>query len=76
MDASQRGVDVSLGTCDPTVRALIHENAPDIILWEPESDWLNSPVEDDRVGRLLMADRETLMLGTLGEETEDGIHGE
>lgn len=76
MDASRRGVDVYLGTRDPVVRDLVRENAPEVILWEPESDWLNLPVEEDRVGRLLMADREAVMLGTLGEQTDDGLHEE
>lgn len=76
LDASRRGVDVYLGTCDPVVRDLVSEKAPEIILWEPQTDWLNLPVEEDRVGRLLMADREAVMLGTLGEQTDDSVHEE
>jgi DNA-binding transcriptional ArsR family regulator len=76
-DASRRrGVDVYLGTRDPTIREYVEENAPDVVLWEPNTDWLNLPAAGDRVGRLLLADREAVMLGTLLEETTDGLHEE
>lgn len=75
-DASRRGTDVYLGTRDPDVREYIQENAPDVVLWEPNTDWLNLPVAGDRVGRLLLADREAVMLGTLLEERADGFHEE
>lgn len=75
-DASRRGVDVYLGTRDPTVREYIQENAPEVILWEPNTDWLNLPVAGGRVGRLLFVDREAVMLGTLLEETTDGVSEE
>lgn len=71
-DATARGVDVSIGTCDPAIRDYVRENAPDVELWEPRTDWLDLPIEDDRVGRLLVADRDAVMLGTLGDETGDG----
>lgn len=71
--AARRGVDVHLRTCDPTVREYARENAPAVTVAEPETDWLNLPVTDDRVGRLLLADREAVMLGTLKEETENGV---
>lgn len=76
-DASrERGVTVYLGTRDPVVREYIQENAPEVILWEPNTDWLNLPVGEDTVGRLLLADREAVMLGTLSEKKDDGFHKE
>jgi DNA-binding transcriptional ArsR family regulator len=75
-DASHRGVDVYLGTRDPEIREYVRENAPEVVLWEPNTDWLNIPVAGDRVGRLLLADREAVMLGTLLEEQTDGVHEE
>lgn len=75
-DASRRGVNVYLGTRDPDVREYVRENAPDVVLWEPNTDWLNLPVAGDRVGRLLLADREAIMLGTLLEQKTDGFHRE
>ncbi|NHN41747.1 hypothetical protein G9C85_08895 [Halorubellus sp. JP-L1] len=75
-DAADRGVDVYLGTRDPDIRAYVRENAPEVVLWEPNTDWLNIPVAGDRVGRLVLADREAVMLGTLLEEETDGVHEE
>jgi len=74
--ARERDVDVYLGTRDPTVREYIEENAPEVILWEPSTGWLNLPATGDRVGRLLMADREAVMLGTLLGDRRDDVHRE
>ena len=74
--ARERDVDVYLGTRDPVVREYIQENAPEVILWEPNTDWLNLPAAGDKVGRLLLADREAVMLGTLLEEQTDNVHEE
>ena len=64
-DALDRGVDVYLGTRDPQVREVVRERAPEVVLWEPQLDWLNLPPERDSVGRLVFADREAVLLGTL-----------
>ena len=74
--ARDRDVDVYLGTRDPTIREYVRENAPEVVLWEPNTDWLNLPAAGDRVGRLLLADREAVMLGTLLKERTDGFHEE
>jgi hypothetical protein len=76
VDAAHRGVNVYLGTYDPTVREFVEKHAPEVTLWEPKTDWLNLPVEGNRVGRLLMADREALMLGTLLEDDGTGVPAE
>lgn len=70
-DASHRGTDVYLGTRDPDIREYVRENAPGVVLWEPDSDWLNLPASGDRVGRLLLADREAVMLGTVNDAGAD-----
>lgn len=75
-DAADRGVDVYLGTRDETVREYVRENASEVILWEPEMNWINIPVDGNNVGRLVVADREAVMLGTLQERTDDGIRTE
>lgn len=74
--AADRGVDVYLGTADPTVREFVREHAPEVTLWEPRTNWLDLPVEEDNVGRLVFADREAVMIGTLEEKSEDGVHEE
>lgn len=69
-NASRRGVDVYLGTCDPDVREFVREQAPAVDLWEPDADWLSRPVEGWSVGRLLLADREAVVVGTRGVEAD------
>lgn len=73
-DAADRGVDIYLGSQTQEVRDLVREEVPEATIWEPQMDWLNLPPEHEKVGRLVMADRETIMLATLGEETGDGVH--
>ncbi|WP_222919053.1 hypothetical protein [Natrinema sp. SYSU A 869] len=66
-DAVDRGVDVTLGSRDPRVRDLVRERVPEVELWEPQVDWLTLPPEGESVGRLVFADREAVMIGTLGQ---------
>jgi DNA-binding transcriptional ArsR family regulator len=75
-DAVARGVDVYLGSQTKSVRDLVRERVPEAIIWEPQMDWLNLPPEYEKVGRLVFADRKAVMLGTLGEETDTGVHAE
>lgn len=70
-DAIDRGVDVYLGSREPLVRDAVRERLPEIVLWEPQLDWLNLPPHGGSVGRLVLADREAVMLGTLGEAAID-----
>ncbi|ELZ05633.1 hypothetical protein C482_01936 [Natrialba chahannaoensis JCM 10990] len=71
MDASCRGVDVYLGTTDPVVRELVRENAPKIALWEPTDEWQSLSVQGEPIDCLLLADRDSLLFGTLGEQRDD-----
>jgi DNA-binding transcriptional ArsR family regulator len=75
-DAIDRGVDVYVGSQSPAVRDLVREEAPEVTLWEPQLDWLNLPPGREKVGRLILVDREAIMLGTLGERTEQGVYKE
>ncbi len=70
-DALDRGVDVYVGSRDPRVREIVRERTPEAILWEPQLDWLNLPADGQSVGRLVFADREAVMLGTLGTPADD-----
>ena len=66
-DAIERDVDVYLGSQNPNVLDLTRERLPEVTLWERQLDWLNSPSRSPKVGRLVFADREKLMLGLLDE---------
>lgn len=74
--ALDRGVDVYLGSRDPVLRETVRERAPGAVLWEPRLDWLNLPAEEETVSRLVFADREAIMLGTLGEKRSAGNYDE
>ncbi|WP_225333252.1 DUF7344 domain-containing protein [Halomicrobium urmianum] len=74
--ATDRGVDVYVGSQTPAVRDLVREEVPDAMLWEPQLDWMNFPPRRERVGHLVFADREAVMVGTLGRETDDGVRRE
>lgn len=69
-DALDRDVDVYLGTQNKQLRDLVRENAPGVTIWEPQLDWLNLPPTREKVGRLILADREEIMIGTFGDEGE------
>jgi len=73
--AIARGVDVYVGSQSSEVRDLVRRRLPSAVIWEPQLDWLNLPPERERVGRLVIADREAVMLGTLGEPV-DGAYRE
>jgi DNA-binding transcriptional ArsR family regulator len=72
-DAVDRGVDVYLGTQNRELRDLVRENVPEVTIWEPQLDWLNLPPTREKVGRLILADREALLVGTIGDEGPDGV---
>lgn len=72
-DALARDVDVYLGTQNQNLRDLVREHAPEVTIWEPQLDWLNLPPKREKVGRLIMADREEIMVGTIGEKDADGV---
>lgn len=73
-DAARRGTDVYIGTHDPTTHDFVREHAPEINLWEPTSDWMHLPADGGRVGRLVVADREAVMLATIKEENGGHEH--
>ncbi len=75
-DAVDRGVDVYVGTQTQAIRDRVREQVPDVTLWEPQRDWMNMPPEREKVGRLLFADREAIMLGTLSKHNDHGIQNE
>lgn len=67
-------MDVGVRSSD--VRDHVRERIPQAVIWEPQLDWLDRFPERVMIGRLVFADRESIMLGTLGEETEAGHHRE
>ncbi|WP_408958664.1 ArsR family transcriptional regulator [Natrinema sp. 74] len=72
-DAIGRGVAVSMGTHDSTVRELARTQLPEATVWEPQLDWLNDTGQRPTVGRLVFTDREKLMIALLDETAADGM---
>jgi DNA-binding transcriptional ArsR family regulator len=71
-DAIDRDVDVYVGTQNQQLRDLVREHVPEATIWEPQMDWLNLPPTREKVGRLILADREEIIVGTIGDEGPNG----
>ncbi|WP_137289756.1 DUF7344 domain-containing protein [Natronorubrum halophilum] len=69
--AADRGVDVYIGSRSPRVRDTVRSAVPDATICELRSDWLNFPVERIHHGRVVFADRETVMLVTVDDADGD-----
>ncbi len=73
--AKERDVTVIVGTLDEELRAAIRDSLPDIEVFVSELDWLRqSPLPDDntQISRLLLADREAILVSSFTETGEDG----
>jgi sugar-specific transcriptional regulator TrmB len=82
--AQQRGVDVIVGTIDEELRAEIQATLPDIEVFVSGLDWLSRsplPTDDTEISRLLLADREAILVSSFteargdGREHEQGVFG-
>lgn len=70
--AIDRGVDFYAGSQNPDVRDFFSEHVPEATIWEPQLDWMNDPSQYPRVNRLILADRDTVMISLRDEPTTDG----
>ncbi len=73
--AIDRGVEMCVGSRNPEVRDLTRTRLPGATVWEPQLDWTNTGT-DSRVGRLVLADRRTVMLAVVDESTPADAPGE
>lgn len=69
--AIDRGVDVVLGSSDDALRADLRERFPAATIWSPSLDWESLETTGSQVSRLVMADRDIVMLGSI-VDAEDG----
>ena len=83
--AKERGVDVIVGTVDEGLRTEIRNALPNIEVFLSELEWVSrSPLPDDdtKISRLLMADREAILVSSFtaarndGRKHEQGVFGE
>ena len=73
--AQERGVNVIVGTIDEALRGEIQDALPGIEAFVSELDWLNRsplPRDDTEISRLLLADREAILVSSFTETSEDG----
>lgn len=68
--AIDRGVTLYMGSQNAEVRELTRKHLPEATFWEPQLDWLNTPMYP-RVGRLVLVDRHKVMLAILEEPDDD-----
>ncbi|WP_049922754.1 DUF7344 domain-containing protein [Halopiger djelfimassiliensis] len=66
-EATERGVDVSVGSRSPRVRDTVRSAVPDATVCEPRFDWINVPVDRLHHGRVVFADRERVLLVTVDD---------
>ena len=69
--ALDRGVKITIGSQNDTVRERCRVGLPEATVWEPQLDWLNTPTYP-RVGRLLLIDRRKVMFTVLEQPPTDG----
>lgn len=67
-DALDRGVRVFLGSPDEGLCTEFREHFPEAVVWEPTLDWQTLPALGTQLSRLVMADRNIVMLATLGRD--------
>lgn len=72
-DAADRGATVLFGCQCEDVCADVRERVPEVSIWGPEANLPEFPTDGDRLARLVMADRETVMIATLGEQRLPGV---
>lgn len=71
--AMDRGVRLYLGSQNPAVRDVARERLSRATVWEPRMNWMNLPTRGDNVGRLVFADRESILVGSFGTEEGDEV---
>lgn len=70
--ANDRGVTIYVGTLSTSVHEHIDTTLPDVTLFKSELEWLQprGEEEDEAIGRLLLVDRETLLVSSLGHHSD------
>jgi sugar-specific transcriptional regulator TrmB len=69
--ANDRGVAIYVGTLSGSIHERLAETLPDVTLFESELEWLQPQADDEEeaIGRLLLVDRESLLVSSLGHHS-------
>ncbi|WP_222914036.1 ArsR family transcriptional regulator [Natrinema sp. SYSU A 869] len=74
-NAIDRGVALHAGTKSREAREFFRDRLPDATIWDPQMDWMYEQSSHPKVSRLIVADRETVVVG-LWDEDADGTKTE
>ncbi|WP_254525657.1 helix-turn-helix domain-containing protein [Natrinema caseinilyticum] len=80
-DAIERGVSLYAGTKSEDAREFFSESLPEATIWDPQMDWMYEQSNFPKVSRLIVADRESVVVGLWrggpgGSRSEVGMVGE
>ncbi|WP_436348907.1 DUF7344 domain-containing protein [Natronorubrum sp. FCH18a] len=80
-NAMDRGVELHAGTKNQDAREFFRERLPEATIWDPQMDWMYEQANYPKVSRLIVADRETVVVGlwdedATGAKTEVAMIGE
>ncbi|WP_199712353.1 MULTISPECIES: TrmB family transcriptional regulator [unclassified Halorubrum] len=73
--AQERDVNVIIGTVNEDLQATIQDSLPDVEVFVSGLDWLSRsplPGDDTEISRLLLADREAILVSSFTETRADG----
>ncbi|ADB61198.1 hypothetical protein Htur_2318 [Haloterrigena turkmenica DSM 5511] len=73
--AIERGVAFHAGTKSRAAREFFRDRLPEATIWEPQMDWMYEQARYPKVSRLIVADREHVVVG-LWDENPDGTKTE
>lgn len=71
-EAVDRGVDVVIATESAVVRDRLDDHLPEVAPIDSPVDWLGLPSDESLVGRIVMADRQVVLVATIGEDHPAG----
>lgn len=71
-EAADRGATVLFGCQCEDICEDVRERVPEVSIWGPEANVPEFPTDGDRLARLVMADREAVMIATLGGQGFSG----
>jgi hypothetical protein len=68
--ATERDVDVTCGTRHAELRDVVRERFQEVTVWDPQLDWMNAPSRNPRIARLIISDRNEVLLSLRDESDE------
>jgi len=80
--ATERDIEIAIGTRHSKLRDIVRKRFPDVTIWDPQLDWMNAPSRNPRIARLIISDRDEVLLSLRDESdesdtpTEFGMIGE